>query len=449
MVAEEKTRPNILFILVDDQRNDVLGCYGHPLVQTPNIDQLAQAGVRFENAFVQSPMCMPSRVTTLTSLCQRSHGCVNPALIKESDALMSYPAMLKKSGYRTAHIGKIHYSFENDAEVESRMYDDFQVIPRPYVKKQPDGSFLHSEEMIHRASLEFLNKQTVGNPFCLTVSFNMTHAEDNLRAPGYPHYPWPSVVEDSLYAEQQMILPHLKGLEYFNALPGFIRNSMNRRRFFWRWDTPEKYQINMKAYLRCATAIDRMLGEYRRVLADRGLAENTVILYTADNGMFLGNRELAGKWSHFEESLRIPLIVYDPRQAHAGSGRVEPAMASNLDLAPTFLDYAGVKIPERYQGRSLVPLVREERSISWRKDIYCEHLLRLPSIPKWEGVRTERYLYACYFEQTPAYEFLYDLRNDPDELQNLALNEEYSSVLKELRSRCREYKKEYPEIADR
>lgn len=439
--AELPSKPNILLVFVDDHRDDTLGCAGHPVVQTPNIDRLAAEGVRFANSFVQSSMCMPSRMTLQTSLSQRTHGGVGPGVLREEDARISYPTLLNQAGYRTAFFGKTHFSSEGG--VWEKGLDSFEGIMRPFIRKAPDGTPTHTEDRIHALSLGFLDEQDASRPFCLTVSYNFVHAEDRDKTPGFGHYPWSSLVADDLYEDLDMPLPRLRAPEYFDSLPEFLQTSMNRIRWFWRWDTPEKYQTNMRAYLRMLTCVDRMTGAYMAKLKKKGLDETTVVIYTGDNGYYMGDRGFAGKWSHFEQSLRVPLIVRDPRQPAASRGRVEPAMAVNLDLAPTMLDYAGVPIPDRYQGRSLVPLVRNERPADWRSDIFCEHLLRNEQIPKWEGVRTERYVYANYFEDQ--YEFLHDLEKDPTQLVNVVSEPEYRTVLEQLRRRTEAYKQLYPE----
>ena len=171
---------------------------------------------------------------------------------------------------------------------------------------------------------------------------------------------------------------------------------------------------------------------------DRGLADNTIIVYMADNGYMMGDRGMAGKWNHYEQSLRVPLIVYDPRVKQP---RVEQRMALNIDLAPTFLDWAGAELPEQYQGRSLAGFVRGEKPAGWRNDFFCEHLMERAEIPKYEGVRGERYVYARYFEY--GYEFLHDLQEDPDELVNYTDHADYTDVLATMRARCDELRDAY------
>ncbi len=152
----------------------------------------------------------------------------------------------------------------------------------------------------------------------------------------------------------------------------------------------------------------------------------------------MGDRGLAGKWSHYEQSLRVPLIIHDPRMEKAARGRVPELMALNIDIPATLLELAGVAVPEHYQGRSLVPAFTDAAIPDWRRDFLCEHLMDHPKIPKWEGVRGERFVYARYFEQQPAYEFLHDLEADPDQLVNLAGDPAHGETLARMQARCDE-----------
>jgi arylsulfatase A-like enzyme len=234
-----------------------------------------------------------------------------------------------------------------------------------------------------------------------------------------------------------MPVPNLSDPKYFETLPDFLKTSMNRERFFWRWDTPEKYQVNMRAYLRMISGIDRVVGQLIETLEKKGLAENTVIIYTADNGYYMADRGFAGKWSHFEQSLRVPLIVYDPRLPDNKRARLVHPMALNIDLAPTILELAHLRIPEHYQGRSLTPVLNKNNAtdVEPREAFFCEHLMDNALIPKWQGVRTPRYKYARYFEQVPAFEFLHDLKADPTEFKNLASDPRYGDVLTKMRAK--------------
>ncbi len=345
----------------------------------------------------------------------------------------SYPALLRAAGYRTGFIGK--YGVRTEGAPEPSLFDFFKPhSANPYFKTQPDGSLRHETEVAGDRAVEFLSGNPVGQPFCLSVSFNASHAADwDLE----DHYPWPKAV-DGLYEDVDIPLPRLSDPSIFANHPEFLKTSMNRKRFFWRWDTPEKYQKNMKGYFRMLSGIDHVIGRIREALERRDLAKNTVILYAADNGYYMGDRGFAGKWTHYEESLRIPLIVCDPRRGTTERGAVRNQMVLNIDIPATILRLAGVGIPAGYQGRSLTPLLRGGTVPEWRSDFFCEHLMDHPDIPKWEGVRGERYVYARYFEQDPVYEFLHDLETDPDQLINFASNPEYRQILTTLRNRSDE-----------
>ena len=236
----------------------------------------------------------------------------------------SYFATLKKAGYRTGHIGKEHVSLSNESAAV--MFDVRRKLGRnPFFKKQADGSLRHETQILGDWAIEFLDEQPEDQPFCLTVSFNATHAEDGNKRPGIGHYPWPKVT-DGMYEDQQMPLPPLNAPAIYESQPDFLKRSINRQRFFWRWDTPEKYQTNMRAYFRMISGIDHVMGRLVSALEKRGLADNTVIIYSADNGYYLGDRGFAGKWTHYEQSLRVPLIIHDPRLPEGKRGRVLPQM---------------------------------------------------------------------------------------------------------------------------
>lgn len=432
-------RPNIVFFLADDMRNDFLGCAGHPILRTPTLDRLAAEGVRFENAFVTTSICAASRATLFTSLYERAHGFTfRTPPIAEEYTQRSYPALLRDNGYRTGFIGKFGVGVE--AGETERMFDYFRPLNRsPYFKKQPDGSLRHVEEIAGDLAIEFLRDSGREQPFCLSVSFNATHAEDNDKE---NHYPWPQAM-DGLYDDVVVPPPHLSDPEVFESQPQFLKESMNRIRFFWRWDTPEKYQKNIKGYYRMISGNDHVIGRVLDEVERLGLAGDTVVIFSADNGYYAGSRGFAGKWSHYEESLRVPLIIYDPRLPSQQRGRIIDPMALNVDIPATILDLAGVKRPVSYQGRSLLPLVRGETPDDWRTDFFCEHLFDHPDIPKWEGVRDKRYVYARYFEQDPPYEFLHDLEKDPQQLQNLASEGSHAAAIQNMRRRCDELREKY------
>jgi len=347
--------------------------------------------------------------------------------------------LLRQAGYRTGFIGK--YGVKTQGKPESRMFDFFKPHGHGF-HKQPDGTLRHETEVAGDRAIEFLQGHPKGKPFCLSISFNAVHAVDGDKRPGIGHYPWPKAV-DGMYEDITIPPPRLSDPAIFASQPEFLRESINRDRYFWRWDTPQKYQKNMKAYFRMISGVDRVIGRIVQTLEDLELDRNTVVIYMADNGYYMGDRGFAGKWSHYEQSLRVPLIIYDPRLQDEKRGRLREEMALNVDIPATILALAGVEMPVQYQGNSLVPLLEGQDDPAWRNDFFCEHLMEHQKIPKWEGVRGQRYVYARYFEQEPAFEFLHDLRVDPDELVNLASSSEYKDILRQMRTRCDALKGQY------
>jgi arylsulfatase A-like enzyme len=428
--------PNILFVLTDDQRFDALGCAGHPVLKTPMMDGLARSGARFQNAFVTTSICAASRASILTGLHERTHKYTFGTLpIRRAHTAISYPRLLRLAGYRTGLVGKFGVEVE-PGEIKA-LFDVFVPLSPPFVRKQPDGTVRHLTDITTDHALNFLRTCKAGQPFCLQVCFNAPHGEDQSKS-----FPWPRSVE-GLYQDVTMPAPRLRDPAIFAAQPPFLKTSLNRKRWYWYWDTPQKYQVNLKAYFRMISGVDQALG---RILAETkrlGLADNTVVIFASDNGYYLGDRGFEGKWSHYEESLCVPLIIADPRLPPAQRGQVVKNMALNIDIPATFLDLAGVKVPNLQQGRSLVPLVKGRMPVNWRTDFFCEHLMRHPDIPKWEGVRGRRWVYARYFEQRPVFEFLHDLETDPDELKNLAADPRYTRQLAAARKRCDDLRDNY------
>ena len=442
LIADD--RPNIIFFFADDQRHDTLGCAGHPILETPTIDKLAEEGVRFTNMFVTRSTCWASRTTILTGLTARSSVKGDGSDQIKPEALTElFPNLLRDAGYRTGFYGKWHAKMPKGFKPEEHFDEYERIFRRPYFKTMPDGSKRHETELIADRGIEFLKSQKENDqPFCLNLWFNAGHAEDNDRVPGTGHFPWPKAM-DGKYEDIEIPRPRLSDPAIWEAHPEFLKTSNHRERYHWRWDTPDKYQINMRAYFRMLSGIDHAISRVLSILEEEGLADNTIVVYSADNGFYMGDRGFAGKWSHHEQSQRVPLIIYDPRQPKERRGRLLDTMALNLDLPSTFLDWAGVAIPTSYQGASLKPALQGETSTGdWRKDFYCEHFNPRYSM-SWEGVRGERFKYARYTDQDPEYEFLHDLENDPDELVNLVENSEFESILKRLRKRTQDLSQAY------
>jgi arylsulfatase A-like enzyme len=401
------SRPNILFLLSDDQRADLLGVMGHPVLQTPNIDRLARQGVLFRNNFCSTAICCTSRASLLSGLYEKCHGVSNFAkpLSPEVRAL-SYPELLRQAGYRTCFTGK--YGVGGNGAPKA----DFDVS-----FGDPGLERAGQSRAIGRQAMDFLDQATANQPFCLCVHFRAPHARDNDPAQ-YLYDP----EEASLYRGQQMPVSPKTAATYFDRLPEFVKNSESRVRWQKRFTNPEHYQESVRSYFRLISGVDTVVGQIREKLAQKGLEGNTIIIYSSDNGYFLAERGLADKWYAYEESIRTPLIIFDPRQPQTMRGKQRTEMTLNIDISPTILDAAGLKVPPSVQGRSLLPLVAGAKP-AWRKEWFYSHLFPATPptvvIPKSEGLRTERWKYIRWSEAQPAVEEVYDLRRDPQELVNL------------------------------
>ena len=440
-------RPNILVLLTDNQPSWAMQCAGNSIIQTPNMDRLAAEGVRFTNAFVTTPVCAASRASILTGLYRRRHQFTFlTAPLRSEIARQSYPALLRAVGYRTGFIGKFgiesngRLRIENEKATLAKMLDHFDNFehwgvsgPDGYFVEQADGSTRHLTDITADKAIRFVRehvKRAPGQPFCLSVSFNAPHAQDDDPR----QYLWPKRL-DELYKNATIPPPQNSTPAFFRAQPKFLQTSLGRDRWRWRFDTPEKFQRMMKGMFRMVTGVDGAIGRIRTELAELGIDRNTVIIFTSDNGMLFGERGLSDCWLLYENSLRVPLVVFDPRAQQGFAGTTRGELALNIDIAPTILDAAEQALPGSLQGRSLMPLCRGQQRVKWRNDFLCEHLFNHPRIPKSDGVRTKRWKYIRYFEQRPEYEELYDLARDPHETHNLAADARYAGRLAQLRRR--------------
>ena len=429
-VSEKKieSKPNIIFILTDDQRWDAMGYAGNKIIQTPAMDKLAQDGIYFRNAFVTTPISAASRASILTGLYERTHGYTfETGNIRDKYIENSYPVILRRNGYRTGFFGK----FGVDHNYPEGLFDEAEVYDRTgrtgYHFKTINGDTVHLTPYTGHLARKFINESSADKPFCLSISFSAPHAHD----PAPEQYFWGDEA-DKLYRNITIPPPDLWEDKYFEVLPQEVREGFNRVRWTWRYDTPEKYQHSLKGYYRMISEVDSEIAKIRETLEQNGLADNTVIIFMGDNGFFLGERQLAGKWLMYENSLRVPLIIFDPRvKNHKDIS--EPAL--NIDIAPTILNFASVEIPDVYQGKSLCEYTVKDNVILERPLILFEHLWNFKDIPSSEGVRTEKWKYFRYrFIKAP--EELYDLENDPKEINNLAGDPAYKEILSSLREEC-------------
>jgi arylsulfatase A-like enzyme len=423
--------PNIIFILTDDQRFDALGYAGNNNIQTPEMDKLAQSGAYFRNAIVTTPICSASRASIFSGLHERTHKYTfQTGDIRREYMADSYPKLIKEAGYYTGFFGKfgVNFSEKNDLFDVIDDYDRNGSFPdrRGYYYKKLAGDTVHLTRYTGQQALDFIEKAPAEKPFCLSLSFSAPHAHDN--AP--EQYFWQPET-DKLFSNLQMSGPEMADDKYFNELPLPVREGFNRLRWTWRYDTPEKYQHSVKGYYRMIYEVDLEIAKIREKLKEKGLDENTVIILMGDNGYFLGERQLAGKWLMYDNSIRVPLVVFDPRvKKHKDAD----LMALNIDVPATILDLAGVEKPKSWHGKSLMPVVTGQQKSLNRDTILIEHLWEFENIPPSEGVRTAGWKYFRYVKDK-SLEALYNLKTDPKETNNLANNPEYKNVLENLRNK--------------
>jgi len=431
IVLGQRGRPNIIFILTDDQRWDALGVAGNSIIQTPEMDALARTGTYFKNAFSTTPICAASRATILTGLYERTHGYTfQKPRLKQPYADIIYPKLLKENGYHVGFFGKLGVIIDsaNQYFEQSDFYDrGGSPDRRGYFYKKIGKDTVHLTRYTGYQAQDFIKNAPADKPFCLSLSFSAPHGHDNSA----DQYFWQDKSAD-LYKNIKIPEPLLGEDEYFNRLPKEVREGFNRVRWKWRFDSPEKYQQMVKGYYRMITEIDNEIGMIRQLLKTKGIDDNTIIILMGDNGYFLGDRQLADKWLMYDVSIRIPLIIYDPRVTK--SSTVEQ-MVLNIDITKTMMDMAGVAAPKNYQGKSLAPFIGNSNAGLKRDAILIEHLWDNPDIPSSEGIRTERWKYFRY-RLINAPEELYDLKNDPMEKNNLASDKKYATILAKLRKKC-------------
>ncbi len=432
-------RPNIIFLLTDDQRFDMLGCMGNDIIQTPNIDAMANDGVIFENAFVTTAICCTSRASIFIGQYARRHGIHDFSTnFTQEQLALSYDMQLKKAGYRVGFIGK--YGVGNTLPVDA--YDFWAGVPgQPtYENVDENGEYIHYTKVCEKQAFKFLHGCDSEKPFCLSISFKAPHVQD-----GDPRQFIPDPAYNHLYQDVDIPVPEKAKSKYIQALPAFMRDEKSTPRVRWqlRFSSPELYQKMVKNYYRLVTGVDVVVGAIRQKLADLGYAGNTIIALLGDNGFYLGEYGLAGKWYGHEESIHVPLVFYDPRAPRNLRGQRRQEMALNIDIHPTLLDLAGLSIPEQVQGKSLKPLL-DGQAPEWQNEFFYEHLFKVPEdavaqvgyIPSSVGVRTTEWKYLRYIDYDPVYEELYDLQNDPHEINNLASNPDYSAKRTEMRQKC-------------
>ncbi len=432
---KDNEKPNIIFILTDDQRFDAIGYAGNEFVETPEMDDLAKSGTYFHTAIVTTPICAASRASLFTGLHERAHNFnFQTGNVREEYMLNSYPTVLKNNGYYTGFFGKYGVRY-NELDKQFDEYESYDrnnryKDRRGYYYKTIDNDTVHLTRYTGQKALDFIDKNATNEkPFCLSLSFSAPHAHD-----GAPkQYFWQSEM-DNMLEDTTIPDPELGDDKYFMAQPKIVRDGFNRLRWTWRYDTPEKYQHSLKGYYRMISGIDLEIKKIREKLKEKSQDKNTVIIVMGDNGYFLGERQFAGKWLMYDNSIRVPLIVFDPR---VNKHQDIKDMVLNIDVPQTIVDIAGVKAPETWQGKSLLPIVKQETNTIARDTILIEHIWDFEHIPPSEGVRTEEWKYFRYVNDQ-SIEELYNLKKDPQEINNLIGKKKHKAVADKLRAKLDE-----------
>ena len=462
-------RPNIVWIFSDDHAYQAIGAYGGPLQAlnpTPNIDQLAREGMRFDRCYVANSICAPSRATLLTGKFSHMNG-----KFDNRDAFdhnqQQFQKILQANGYQTVMVGKIHLNGKMQG------FDYWDVLPGQGLYNDPD--FVSEEgkskskgyvtDIIADKALDWLeNKRDPKKPFMLMIHQKAPHrtwipAERDMARYEDVEIPEPANLfddyatrttaahEQDLSIEKTMTLAAdlkigPKAPAQFAARNEWFASHKPEGKDLVKW----KYQTYMKDYLRCVWSVDESVGRVLQALKDLGLDDNTIVMYSSDQGFYLGEHGWFDKRFMYEESFRTPLLARWPGKIKPGS--VNTDLAQNVDFAETFLDLAGAPIPDDMQGKSLVPLLKGKTPDDWRTSLYY-HYYEYPgthSVRRHEGVTGLRYkLIRFYGTNVPngeEWEF-YDLERDPSEMNNLCGNPEYASNVQELKKELDRLRRQY------
>jgi arylsulfatase A-like enzyme len=404
--AAADTRPNTIFILVDDLRFNALSCLGHPWLKTPNIDRLAREGAICTNAFVTTPLCSPSRASFLTGRWIHAHGIVdNTNRSEASHRLVTFPLLQQKAGYQTAYIGKWHMGNDSSPRPGFDHWVSFpgqgQYFDPPINlngKLAPQSGFM--TDILNAYAVEFLRRKHT-KPFSLYLAHKAVHGPFT-----------PPDRHQTLYADA----PITRHPNAQTTQPFLQREIQQNKKGNPNQAGPTDETIRNQ--LRLMQAVDEGVGQLLQALTQSGQLDNTLIIFTSDNGYFHGDHGLGDKRAAYEESLRIPLLVRYPKWIKPGTKITGDIL--NVDIAPTMLEIAGATPPAGVKGKSIVPLLRGKAK-QIREDFYAEYVeeAQFQRIPTWHAVRTREWKYVEY-KGHPEWTELYHLKADPYETKNLA-----------------------------
>ena len=469
--GKDAERPNIIFIMTDDHASHAMSCYGSKINKTPNLDRIANEGMRFDNCFCTNSICAPCRAVILTGKHSHLNGVIDNRK-KFDGSQQTFPKLLQKAGYQTAIIGKWHL------KTDPTGFDYWSVLigQGPYYNppiKTPKGTVKYTgytTDILTLLAMSWLqHKRDKNKPFCLMYQHKAPHrnwqpAPEHLTMYDNVTIPEPATLfddysnrgraakEQDMSIEKTMNNSDLKLVAPKNLTPAqkkqwdaayepkneAFRKANLQGKDLVRW----KYQRYIKDYLRCIASVDDNVGDLLEYLDESGLAENTVVVYTSDQGFYLGDHGWFDKRFMYEESLRMPLVVRYPKEIKAGS--VNKDLVQNLDFGPTFLGFAGVEAPEDMQGRSFRRLLQGRTPRRWRKSIYY-HYHEYPavhSVKRHYGVRTQEHKLIHFYHDIDEWE-LYDMAKDPDELNNVYNEPAYADVVKDLKAELKRLRTKY------
>ncbi|MBE9566611.1 MAG: sulfatase, partial [Proteobacteria bacterium] len=431
-------KPNILFIMSDDHAAHAMSCYGSKINDTPNLDRLAEEGALLTNCFCTNAICTPSRASILTGTYSHVNG-AKTLDDKFDGRQQTFPKLLQQAGYQTAIIGKWHLG--HGGLHDPTGFDHWHVLPGQGKYHDPEMIDAggtepiqgYATDIITDLCLDWLERRSRDKSFCLLCHHKA------------PHRSWePDAKHAGLYEGIDIPEPETFNDDYANraaaAAAATMRIESDLFDFDLKVDPPTglspsqlkswKYQRYIKDYLRCVASIDDNVGRMLNYLDREGLTDDTIVIYTSDQGFFLGDHGWYDKRFMYEESLRMPFVVRYPQEIPPGTR--SDGMVLNVDFAPTFLDYAGVAIPSEMQGRSSRPVLRGEAPTDWRTSMYYRYFMHLAhhNVFAHYGVRSERYKLVYYYETDPgpAEWELFDLEQDPLEMKGVYHHPAYADV---------------------
>ena len=414
-------RPNIIVLIADDLRWDCIGKFNQ-IIQTPNLDRLADRGTVYLNNFVTTSICPTSRASIFTGLYARHHGIwdFKTALTKRQWH-QTYHHLLQKANYTTAFIGKWGLG-DKLPENQFDYWGGFAEQGNYYTETRKE----HLTSYLTDRAEDFINRQQ--NSFCLTLSYKAPHVDDDPKDPFIP---------DTKFARQyqDITIPRYGQHQDSSQLPEFLQNTEAQVRYAFRFQTDELYQKSVKNYYRLVSGIDESIGRLVAAVQQQNFTQDTYIIFTSDNGFFLGEKGLAGKWFGFEPAIRTPLIITRVNKP-LSSRQTILDMSLNIDIAPTVLKLAKIE-PEAdlFHGRDLFTNPAKPRE--WW---FYEHLFEHPGIPINVGIRSLQYKYLLFPEHN--YEMLFDLTQDLEENNNLAQNDDYQAIIRNYRHLVRKSKRQ-------